>query len=133
MPHKRQHLGATGEGLAVRHLQAAGLTIIERNWRCAAGELDIIAQEDAPNYGAGGALTPWLAVIEVRTRRGDRFGTARQSITPRKAAKVIEVATCYVQDIQWQGPWRIDLVAVQMDAQGHLMTIDHIRHAITGP
>ena len=130
--NNRQKLGAAGEALAVRHLQSAGLTILERNWRCAAGELDIIAQEEAPDYSAGGTMTPWLVLVEVRTRRGAQYGTALQSITRRKAAKVLEVAAHYVQSVQWPGPWRIDAVAVQMDSQGRLLDIEHIRHAITG-
>lgn len=130
--NNRQKLGAAGETLAVRHLQNAGLTVLARNWRCAAGELDIVAQEDAPDYSAGGAVLPWLVLVEVRTRRGNRYGTALQSVTPRKAAKVLEVAAHYVQCVQWSGPWRIDVVAVQMDAQGHLTTIEHVRHAISG-
>jgi len=130
MTHKRQKLGAAGELLAVRHLEAAGLTIVERNWRCAAGELDIIAQEEGLDFSIGGEIATWLVLIEVRTRRGDRYGTALQSITPRKIAKVREVATHYVQSIAWTGPWRIDAVAVQMDGQGRLVSIDHIRNAV---
>ncbi len=127
----RQKLGATGETLAARHLQDAGLTVLARNWRCTAGELDIIAQENAPDYSAGGAVLPWLVLVEVRTRRGNRYGTALQSVTPRKAAKVREVAAHYVQSVGWTGPWRVDVVAVQMDRQGHLMAIEHIRHAVS--
>jgi len=128
----RRRLGDTGETLAVRALEQAGLRILARNWRCPAGELDIIAQESAPNYVTDGAPVPWLVLVEVRTRRGERFGTAQQSITPRKQAKLREVAAHYVQTAAWAGPWRIDVVAVQMDDSGKLIAIDHIRHAVTG-
>ena len=67
-----------------------------------------------------------------RTRRGDNFGTAQQSITPRKAAKLREVGLTYIQSIEWKGPWRIDVVAIQMDGRGHLLEINHIRSAVTG-
>ena len=127
----RRRLGNAGETLAVRALEAAGLTIITRNWRCASGELDIVAQEIAPDFAHDGAPAPWLVLVEVRTRRGNRFGTAQQSITLRKQAKLREVAEHYVQAIHWLGPWRIDVVAVQMDGGGRLMEIDHIRHAVT--
>ncbi len=129
---QRRQLGDVGETLAVDALQKAGLLIITRNWRCAAGELDIVAQEIAPNFATDGAPTAWLVLVEVRTRRGNRFGTAQQSITPRKQAKLREVAEHYVQAAQWLGPWRIDAVAVQMDSAGRLLEIDHIRHAVTG-
>lgn len=131
-PNPRRSLGNTGETLAVRTLEAAGLTILARNWRCAVGEVDIVAQEAAPDFTQGGILVPWLVLVEVRTRRGIQYGSALQSITPRKAAKLREVAAHYVQDHQWRGPWRIDVVAVQMDSQGHLQAVEHIRHAVTG-
>jgi len=128
----RRHLGNAGETLAAQHLTAAGLTIVARNWRCAAGELDIIAQEVAPNYVTGEATACWLVLVEVRTRRGERFGSALQSLTTRKQAKLREVAAHYVQSAAWPGPWRIDFVAIQLDQHGHLLAIDHLRHAVTG-
>lgn len=131
-PDPRRRLGNAGEAMAVQRLESAGLTIVDRNWRCAVGELDIIAHETAPDYATGEIDATWLVIVEVRTRRGDRFGTALQSLSPRKQAKLREVAAHYLQAISWQGPWRIDLVAIQMDAQGHLITVDHLRHAITG-
>jgi putative endonuclease len=131
-PNARRRLGDTGENLAVQLLTDAGLTILARNWRCAAGEIDIVAQEMAPDFVMGAALTAWLVLVEVRTRRGNAYGTARQSITPRKAAKLREVAAHYVQSTGWPGPWRIDVVAVQMDTGGRLLAVEHIRHAVTG-
>jgi len=129
---RRRQLGNTGEDLALQTLLAAGLTVLERNWRCAVGELDIVAQECAPDFVSGEPDATWLVLVEVRTRRGAAFGTARQSISPRKAAKLREVAEHYVQQQRWTGPWRIDLVAVQMDDQGRLLAIEHVRHAVTG-
>lgn len=128
----RRKLGNAGEAIAVHTLETAGLTILARNWRCAAGELDIIAQETAPDYVTGKVDATWLVLVEVRTRRGDRYGTALQSLSPQKQAKLREVAGYYLQSIDWQGPWRIDLVAIQMDAQGHLLAVDHLRHAVIG-
>lgn len=118
--------------MAVAALEAAGLNIVVQNWRCAAGELDIVAEEIAPDYAAGLQEATWLVIVEVRTRRGDRFGTARQSLTPRKQAKLREVAGHYLQERAWRGPWRIDLVAIQMDATGRIEEIEHLRHAVPG-
>jgi putative endonuclease len=129
---QRRQLGDKGEELALQSLIDAGLTILTRNWRCTAGELDIIAQECAPDFVQGNPQATWLVFVEVRTRRGQAFGTALQAITPRKAAKLREVAEHYVQQQRWQGPWRIDFVAVQMDTSGRLLAIDHVRHAVTG-
>lgn len=129
-PTQRSRLGAAGEELAVRTLEDAGLRVIARNWRCAAGELDVIAEEEAPDFSRNGERTTWRVLVEVRTRRGDRYGSALQSVTARKQAKLREVALCYLEAEGWTGPWRIDVVAVQMDARGALITVDHIRHAV---
>ncbi|HXF61489.1 MAG TPA: YraN family protein [Caldilineaceae bacterium] len=128
----RRGLGRRGELLAAEALTQAGLTVIARNWRCPAGELDLIAQELAPDLLHGGAVTPWLVIVEVRTRRGRAFGSARESVTPRKQAKLRELGAAYVQAVGWTGPWRIDVVAVQMDTAGRLQAVEHIRHAVTG-
>lgn len=128
----RRNLGNTGEDLAQQALARAGLTIVTRNWRCPAGELDIVAHEQGPDFTQCGLAVTWLVLVEVRTRRGEQYGSARQSITPRKQAKLREVAAHYIQATDWQGPWRIDVVAVQMDAGGRLLAVEHIRNAVTG-
>ena len=126
----RRSLGQAGEEIALRTLATAGLTILARNWRCAAGELDIVAQDIAPDYASGAQQAQWLVFVEVRTRRGDAFGSARQSILGRKEKKLRQVARYYVQVMNWAGPWRIDVVAVQMDRAGHMQAVEHIRHAV---
>ena len=126
----RRRLGAAGEDLALKKLLDSGLTVIERNWRCREGEVDIVAQEVAPDFVNGGAPGTWLVLVEVRTRRGSTFGTALESITPRKARKMRDVAHRYVQEHGWRGPWRIDVVGVQMDGQGHLLAVEHVRNAV---
>ena len=155
----RRSLGTRGEQIAVRALQEAGLRIVERNWRCRAGELDIIAEEIGPDFsrdapeklqensreksgepqgfpGSSPAVplpfSRWLVVVEVRTRRGHIHGSALQAFTPKKQEKLRKLATIYVQEARWSGPWRIDAVAVQMDRSGKLISVEHIRHAVTG-
>lgn len=128
----RRQLGSAGEEMAARLLAEAGLVIVERNWRCSYGELDIVAQEVAPDFAQGGELVTWLVAVEVRIRRGTRFGTAKASVTPTKQAKVRTVAEAYVLESGWKGPWRIDVVAIQLDAQGRLLDKTHLRHAVTG-
>ena len=128
----RRQLGQMGEEWAARLLTEAGLVVVARNWRCVHGELDLVAEEVASDYAQGGDLVTWLVAVEVRVRRGMRYGTAQASITPKKQAKVRLVATAYVQAVQWAGPWRIDVVAIQLDAQGRLIEQVHLRHAVTG-
>ncbi len=131
MPSARRQLGNMGENLAVGALETAGLRVVERNWRCAVGEIDIVAETEAFDF-VHGVLATWRVLVEVRTRRGNAFGTAQQSITARKAAKLREVGAAYVDQIGWTGPWRIDVVAVQMDARGRLQQVEHIPSAVTG-
>ncbi len=132
MVDKRRLLGDTGEQLAAEQLVRSGLRIVARNWRGHSGELDLIAQEEAPDLVQGGAVATWLVLVEVRTRRGERFGTALQSITPAKQRKLRTVAAEYLHTIGWRGPWRIDVVAVQMDGRGVLQRVEHVRHAVAG-
>ncbi|MFQ5343243.1 MAG: YraN family protein [Anaerolineae bacterium] len=118
----RKSLGARGEQLAAQHLEAQGFTILDRNWRCAAGELDIIAWEGET-----------LAFVEVRTRRGSAGPTPEQSITPAKQAKLIQLAQTYLQEHHLtDAQWRIDFVAVEMDGRGVLRRVELIRNAVTG-
>lgn len=73
-----------GEELAARHLERLGWRILERNWRCPAGELDIIALEPGPE--------PVVVFCEVKSRRGLGYGTPLEAITAAKVAKLRELA-----------------------------------------
>jgi len=118
----KRSLGRRGEKIAVAHLQDQGYSILDRNWRCSAGELDIVARE-------GETLT----FVEVRTRRGNRFGSAEESITPAKQAKLVELAQTYLQEHSLSDQaWRIDVVAVEMDRRGEVKRLNLIRNAVWG-
>ena len=103
MPDARRKLGQWGEDQAARYLQARGSQVVARNWRCAAGEVDLVVQD-------GG----WLAFVEVRTRRGDAYGTPEESVTATKLARMAAVAESYVYEHQWEGDWRLDVVAIEV-------------------
>jgi putative endonuclease len=106
MTKRRQALGAWGERHAVRHLESAGCQIVATNWRCSAGEVDIVALDGE-----------CLAFVEVRTRRGQAYGTPEESITPNKLARMIAVAETYVHEEAWEGDWRLDVVAIQVEGR----------------
>lgn len=95
-------LGAYGEELAARFLQKAGFIVLERNWRCSEGEIDIIAKE--------GDI---LVFIEVKTRRSERFGTPAEAVHTRKQQKLRLLARHYlhVKKIT-ASAYRFDVVAV---------------------
>jgi putative endonuclease len=117
----RRKLGRQGEDLAAAQLCKQGYVIYERNYRCPRGEIDIVARDGA-----------CLVFVEVRTRRGREYGSPEESITPAKQAKLIELAQTYVQENNWEGDWRIDVVAVEMSRAGKLLRVEVIQNAVGG-
>jgi putative endonuclease len=114
----RKQTGRRGEDIAASHLVDKGYKIIQRNWRCSVGELDIVAEDGDT-----------LVFVEVRTRKGQRFGTAEESVTPTKQARLIELAQTYLQKTSTRSRlWRIDVVAVQLGAG--LPQVNHIENAV---
>ena len=98
----RRTTGNAGEALAVRHLRAAGYTIIATGWRCGLGEIDIIAREN----------TDWV-FVEVRSRFDSEPGAALESIGKRKQTKLVRLAEAYLNDHRLNNvAWRIDVVGV---------------------
>lgn len=117
----RRGLGRHGEELAARHLEGKGYQIVARNWRCREGEIDLVAHDG-----------PDLVIVEVRTRRGLAYGSPEESITPAKQARLALLAEAYVQAENWPGNWRIDVVAIEIDARGRLLRIEHYDNAVGG-
>ena len=117
----RRALGELGERLAAEHLEANGYRIRERNFRTAAGEIDIVAE-------AGGVL----AFVEVKCRRGSSMGTAAESLSPAKQRRMVEMAEAYGQardDLPEQR--RIDLIAIDFESDGRLVSLVHYENAVT--
>ena len=112
--------GRDAESLACHYLEARGLSLIERNYRRRPGEIDLIMDD-----------TGSLVFVEVRTRRGRKYGTPEESVTLAKQAKLVEVAQTYLQEHDWDGDWRIDVVAVEMTAGGKLLRVGLIENAVT--
>jgi putative endonuclease len=120
MPDRRHTLGRLGEELAVQHLQCQGYVILERNYRCQSGEMDIIARDG-----------PRMAFVEVRTRRGSACGTPEESVTPKKQARLATVARNYLEEKELgEIDWGIDVVAVEFRQDGVLCRIGLIRNAV---
>lgn len=117
----RQGLGRLGERLATEKLISAGYRILEANFRCHYGEIDIVAEEEQD-----------LVFVEVKTRRGQAYGRPEDAVTVQKQQKLIEVATYYL-DLHacYDRSWRIDVVAVQLSIQGTLEEIRLYRNAVT--
>lgn len=99
---QRKALGDYGERLAGRELERRGLEVLDRNWRCAQGEIDIVARH-------GGALV----VCEVKTRTSDRYGAPVEAVTARKAARLHRLGFAWAKAHQVAyEQLRIDVVAV---------------------
>jgi putative endonuclease len=123
MNRQRVALGRRGEELAAQELERRGWQIVERNWRCPAGEVDIVARQGAT----------WV-FVEVRTRRGEDFGAPEESLSAAKQARMVAVAGHYLagHDIG-EADWRLDLVAVELDRAGHLLRLDVLEDVVEGP
>jgi putative endonuclease len=113
-------LGRESERSAIAALQARGFELIETNWHCAAGELDAIMWDG-----------PELVIVEVKARTGSARGTAEEALTPSKARKLALAAEWYLAERPKLGDpiWRIDLVAITLDAQGEPVRLTHIANA----
>jgi putative endonuclease len=119
-PTARQGLGRTGERLAAEALMSEGYRILERNFRCRQGEIDLVAEDEHD-----------LIFVEVKARRGVSFGLPEDALTMRKRRKLMEVASYYL-DLHAcsDRSWRIDVVAVQFSSGGKLEEIRIYKHAI---
>lgn len=117
---KRRETGIIGEKLACDFLGKNGYQIVETNYRCPDGEIDIIAQQKDT-----------LVFVEVRTKKSSRFGTPEESITPAKMKKLRTVAAHYGQNRDnLPLSWRIDVVAIQMESSGRVSRIELIENAV---
>ena len=117
---KRRETGILGEKIACDFLGRNGYQIVETNYRCPGGEIDIIAQQQDT-----------LVFVEVRTKKSSRFGTPEESITPTKMEKLRTVAAHYGQNrSNLPVNWRIDVVAIQMNNRGRVSRIELIENAV---
>jgi putative endonuclease len=117
---KRRDVGILGEKLARDFLKKRGYRILESNYRCPEGEIDIVTQHKDS-----------LVFVEVRTKRSLEFGSPEESITPAKMEKLRAVAAHYQQTHEnLPASWRIDVVAVEMDQKDKLLRIELIENAV---
>lgn len=98
---KKQVLGQLGEDKALAHLTQHGLTLLERNFRCKGGEIDLIMQDRDS-----------LVFVEVRSRAESRFGGAAASVTRSKQARLIVAAQVYLQRYRMPPASRFDVIAI---------------------
>jgi putative endonuclease len=109
-------LGRQGEQLAVAHLRQDGLRVLDRNWRCAEGEIDIVAAERRS-----------LVICEVKTRSSVRYGTPLEAVSRAKRSRLRRLAACWlVAHGVLFDEIRIDVVGVLRTESGDF-TVEHVR------
>ncbi|OGN95259.1 MAG: hypothetical protein A2Y89_01985 [Chloroflexi bacterium RBG_13_51_18] len=116
----RRETGALGERIACDFLGKNGYEILEKNYRCPEGEIDIIAKREDT-----------LVFVEVRTKKSRQFGSPEESITPIKREKLRTLAQYYLQEHEnLPQDWRIDVVAIQMEKNYRIERIEIIENAV---
>jgi len=112
---RRRQLGRFGEAYAARHLVERGMVVLDRNWRCDAGEIDLVLRDG-----------PVLVVCEVKTRSSNAYGSPLEGVTQVKADRLRRLAARWLaahgvrpDDV------RIDLVGV-LAAPGRPPKVEHL-------
>lgn len=117
MEDHKQVLGKEGERIAERYLKKKGFTLLERNYRCPVGELDLIVQDRRV-----------VVFVEVKTRSDHRFGTPLESVQQRKQDKMIKAALYFLSQRRLhQSEARFDVVGISFE--GGEPTVEHIENA----
>ena len=117
MTWARLKTGRQGEEIAVRYLRENGYLVLERNFRCPLGEMDIVARHGDV-----------LVFVEVRSRRSQGYGEPLESVGIVKQKKLSRIALYYIQKHHLQGrKARFDVLGVKIQPDGH--KIDIIRDA----
>ena len=114
--HAKDILGRDGEQAAVNYLEGCGFRILDRNWRCAEGEIDIVAVERRT-----------FVVCEVKTRSGTRYGTPLEAVGRAKRARLRKLAVRWLtaHGVRFD-QIRIDVVGLLYEGTGGF-TIEHVR------
>ena len=112
----RQAVGRHGEAVVARALEDAGWEVLARNWRCARGEIDIVARDGAT-----------AVAVEVKTRRSDACGSGLEALTPAKVERLRALLALWLasQPARY-AQVRIDAVAVTLPRTG-AARLDHVR------
>lgn len=111
-------VGRFGEDTAVRHLEASGLEILDRNWRCRDGEIDIVARD-----------CDFLVFCEVKTRSGSGFGVPAEAVDHAKVKRIRRLAARWLVDRRPpHAELRFDVVSVRRSRSAPPV-VEHIRGA----
>lgn len=120
MSLEQKNRGAWGEEMAARYLRLHGWRLVERNYTVRQGEVDLIAEK----HGV-------LAFVEVKLRKDDRFGQAREFVTPAKQRRILTAASMYLAAHESEAQPRFDVIEVYAPAGEKTLfpRITHIENA----
>jgi putative endonuclease len=119
MGKEKQLLGRQGEEEAAAYLVKQGYKIVQRNFRCPWGEIDIIAQKG-----------PVLVFVEVRSRKTNSFGLPQESIKRNKQKKVRQVASFYLKKAgQPEISVRLDVLTLKFNQKNEVTQLTHLKNA----
>ena len=108
-------VGRHGEDVAVAHLRAAGWQVLDRNWRCSRGELDVVALDGSE-----------LVAVEVKTRRSARFGSPAEAVTAIKLARLRQLTALWLAAHEVHPcSVRVDVLAITLPARGAAV-VEHL-------
>jgi putative endonuclease len=110
----KDELGQRGERIAERHLVARGLTVIDRNWRCPQGEIDLVLRDGDETV-----------FVEVKTRTSTAFGHPLEAITTEKLSRLRRLAAAWCAAHPGTGSIRIDAIAVVAPRRAPA-TVEHL-------
>lgn len=114
----KQGIGAYGEQVAVRHVEGQGMVVLDRNWRCTAGEIDIVALDGQT-----------VVICEVKTRSGPGYGTGLEAVTWEKGARLRRLALAWLDaNGRYGAAVRVDVIAVHRRRWGPPQ-VEHVRGA----
>lgn len=118
MSDAKQQLGRSGEELAAESLERDGFRVVERRWRRAGAEIDLVCERGEQ-----------VVFVEVKTRRGDGFGTPAEAVTATKRQRMARAALVYLVRRGWlDRPCRFDVVEVRI-GPGRASRVHHIEDA----
>ena len=119
-----KQLGSLGERYAAKYLKQQGYKILEKNYKCKSGEIDIIASDGEE-----------LVFVEVKTRTDDPYVRGMYAVDKRKQEHILRAASCYIEETGSKLQPRMDVIELQLDSDKKVMKVNHIKSAFfqSGP
>lgn len=120
LPFARLRLARVGEEIAKEYLKNKGYKILEQNARSRFSEIDLIVKKNNQ-----------LILVEVRTKKGENFGSPEESLNKKKLKKLWFNAQLYIAKNHWQGAFRIDAVCVVLRLDNSIERVNHYENIIS--